>query len=304
VTRLSGADRYGTAVAVSREAFSPGVETVYVASGLGFPDALAGAAVAGGSGSPLLLVRPTAIPTVVATELARLKPKRIVALGGPASISDGLLNSLAAYALEGVTRLGGADRFETAVALSQAAFPDGAAVVYVVSGLGFADALAAAPAAARDDAPVLLVAPDDLPDATRDELSRLAPARIVVVGGTAAVNGAVVNSMKALLPASDLVRIAGADRYATAAAVAATFDHGLPVIYLASGLGFADALAAAAAAGARGVPVLLTRTAALPTEAAVAIHGLAPVSAIVVGSTAVVGPPVIWSVRNALAVAT
>jgi subtilisin family serine protease len=96
--RWWGADRYATAAAVSAGAFSPGVGTVFVATGAGFPDALAGAAAAGSLGGPVLLVPPAGVPGVVAAELSRLAPGRIVVLGGPGAVPDAVLAELVPYA--------------------------------------------------------------------------------------------------------------------------------------------------------------------------------------------------------------
>ena len=86
------------------------------------------------------------------------------------------------------TRLQGADRYATAAAISVEAFPEpGVPVVYVASGTEFADALAAAPAAAHLGGPMLLTEKWSVPAATATALHRLAPQRIVVVGGTGAI---------------------------------------------------------------------------------------------------------------------
>ena len=100
VTRLGGADRYATAVAVSAATYSPGVSVVYLASGTGFADALAGAPAAGMQAGPVLLVTPTSIPAVVATELTRLHPARIVILGGTGAVSAAVQT-----AIDGMTAL-------------------------------------------------------------------------------------------------------------------------------------------------------------------------------------------------------
>jgi spore germination protein YaaH len=81
VSRLAGPDRYATAAAISAATFDPGVPVVYLATGLNFPDALAGAAAAGATGGPLLLATRDSLPPATAAELARLKPARIVVLG-------------------------------------------------------------------------------------------------------------------------------------------------------------------------------------------------------------------------------
>ncbi len=100
VTRLGGADRYATAAAVSAATYSPGVSVVYLASGTGFADALAGAPAAGMQAGPVLLVTPTSIPAVVATELTRLHPARIVILGGTGAVSAAVQT-----AIDGMTAL-------------------------------------------------------------------------------------------------------------------------------------------------------------------------------------------------------
>ncbi len=200
-SRLGGADRYATAVAVSAATYAPGVPVVYLASGAGFADALAGAAAAGMQNSPVLLVTKTAVPAVVIAELTRLQPARIVVLGGTGSVSDAVVSAARAYTSGTVTRLGGADRYATAVAVSAATYAPGVPVVYLASGAGFADALAGAAAAGMQNSPVLLVTKTAVPAVVIAELTRLQPARIVVLGGTGSVSDAVrtlVDGMPAL----------------------------------------------------------------------------------------------------------
>ena len=90
-------------------------------------------------------------------------------------------------------------------------------VVYVATGENFPDALGAASAAAVNGGPVLLVQKNSIPAETAAELSRLSPDVIYVAGGTAVVSDAVVNQLTAY--ASSVVRVAGANRYATAVEV-------------------------------------------------------------------------------------
>ena len=299
--RVAGADRYATAAAVARDAFASGVEVAYVATGAAFPDALAAAAVAGAAGGPVLLVTRDTLPAATATELGRLKPQRIVVVGGGAAVSEAVLAQLAALAPGGASRIAGSDRYATAAAVSKAAYPSGAPVAYVVSGTGFADAVSAAPAAARDGGPILLARPTSLPPATLAELARLAPTKVVVVGGAGAVGDDVLAAIAAALPGAAVSRLAGADRFVTSAAVAAGFAPGVPVVYVATGLDFPDALAAAAAAGAQGAPVLLTRATDLPTAVDWHIARLEPGRAVIAGGGAAVSDGVVTSIRNAVA---
>ncbi|HYI66872.1 MAG TPA: cell wall-binding repeat-containing protein [Candidatus Limnocylindrales bacterium] len=94
VTRLAGADRYATSVAISSGTFVTGL-TVFIATGVNFPDALGGGPVAGALPGPLLLVPGTSVPSSVAAELRRLNPDTVIILGGTGVVSDGLANQIA-----------------------------------------------------------------------------------------------------------------------------------------------------------------------------------------------------------------
>jgi len=188
VTRLAGSDRYATAAAISAATFpSSGVPVAYVATGLNYPDALAGSVAAARAGGPLLLVTRDTVPAATATELARLKPARIVILGSTGVVGSTVESKLRTYA-PSVTRLAGSDRYATAAAISAATFPSsGVPVAYVATGLNYPDALAGSVAAARAGGPLLLVTRDTVPAATATELARLKPARIVILGSTGVV---------------------------------------------------------------------------------------------------------------------
>ncbi len=190
VERIAGATRFETAAAISAANVSPGAPVAYIATGLNFPDALAGAAIAGARGAPVLLVTRDTVPAATAAELARLHPGKIVVLGGTPVVSDAVLVSLAVYTAGPVERIAGATRFETAAAISAANVSPGAPVAYIATGLNFPDALAGAAIAGARGAPVLLVTRDTVPAATAAELARLHPGKIVVLGGTPVVSDA------------------------------------------------------------------------------------------------------------------
>ncbi|GHF13772.1 hypothetical protein GCM10011600_13370 [Pseudolysinimonas yzui] len=159
-----------------------------------------------------------------------------------------------------VIRLTGTNRYGTGVEISQEGFPGGAEVVYVSTGLAFPDALAAGPAAAHLNGPVLLTDPVTMPAAVRAEIVRLDPARIVVVGGTDRVSAAILADLNTIAPTD---RISGANRFETSRNIAIdAFDTaanggGATDVYIATGLNFPDALAAGAAGASFGAPVIL-----------------------------------------------
>ncbi|MCU1487798.1 MAG: N-acetylmuramoyl-L-alanine amidase family 2 [Actinomycetia bacterium] len=183
------------------------------------------------------------------------------------------------------TRTAGADRYSTAVALSAGAATGG--TVYVATGGAFADALAGGPAAAHDHGPLLLTARDSLPDATRQRLVQLKPSRIRVLGGPAAVSDAVVAELNGLA-SSGASRLAGDNRFGTAAAISAAAFTSAPVAYVATGAGFPDALAGAAAGALRGGPVLLVERDSVPARTAAELQRLKPSAIVVLGGTGAV----------------
>jgi putative cell wall-binding protein len=252
VVRLAGADRFETSARIAAATFPDGAPVVLLASGRAHPDALAGGAASGGRG-PLLLVEPDEIPEAVASELARLAPIDVLVLGGTDAVSDGVLESASQITGATARRIGGPDRFATAAAISRTFF-ERADVVYVATGADFADALAAGVVAGVAGAPVLLAEQGALPSATTEELERLDPDRIVVVGGPAALGAQVVQELGALAPTE---RIGGSDRYATAAALARSGFVDAGTVFVASGTSFADALGGTPAAIAEPGPLLL-----------------------------------------------
>lgn len=286
--RLAGADRYGTAAAISAAHFGPNVPVAYVATGRNFPDALAGVPAAGIHGGPVLLTEPTALPQATRNELARLQPQRIVVLGGWAAVSPEVAAALQAYTPRPVERLEGATRYETAAAISRATFGTGPPAAFIATGETFPDALAAGPAAIVTGSPVLLTRRDGLPQATRDELARLRPQAIYVMGGPGAVSDHVAAELRAYT-SGPLTRVAGADRYATAASVSATFFARPPAAYLATGRNFPDALAAGPAAGINRAPLLLIADSSVPSVVAADLRRLEPPRCYLNGGPAVIG---------------
>ncbi len=262
--RLAGANRYETAVEVSRAYNDPAaVDTVYLATGERYPDALALAPAAAQEGGALLLTPQSALLGVVADELQRLTPDAVVIVGAEDSVSAEV-EALVAAALPGATleRLAGANRYETAVLIAREVFPD-ATTAYVASGRLFPDALSAAPVAAAADAPVLLTPAGSLPESVRAYLEESGIASTVVAGGEPSVSAEVAAQLREVVGAAP-ERIAGSDRYETNRLLAASAGvAGSPNVLLASGQNFPDALAGAAIAAGAG-PLLLAGRLCVP----------------------------------------
>jgi hypothetical protein len=166
-------------------------------------------------------------------------------------------------------RLAGADRYATAVVISQYAFQPQYTgqpfAVTVASGTNFPDALAAGPVAAAQGGPLLLVPNDGvLPATLSAELKRLNPSRVDIAGGTAAVSSTVQSELQVLAGLGPVFRWTGQDRYDTAAQLAGLTGSLGKTVFIATGASFPDELGGSAAAGRLGGALLLTDRLTLP----------------------------------------
>ncbi|MGQ0617971.1 MAG: cell wall-binding repeat-containing protein [Acidimicrobiia bacterium] len=191
-----------------------------------------------------------------------------------------------------VTRLSGPDRIETAIAASQDRFgADAAGAVVVARADAFPDALAGAPLAADRSGPLLLTGSAGLDARTATEIDRALPAggAVHVLGGSAALSPAVSDALVA--SGYNVVLYDGADRYETAAIIATAGLDTPGTVLLATGTGFADALAGGAAAANVGAAVLLTNGSVMPAATASYLALNPPTARFALGGPAAAADP-------------
>lgn len=258
-SRLAGPDRFGTAAETAGAAFPDGAEVVYLARADLPVDAVAAGSLDDG---PVLFV-PTDGPVPPATERAivDLAPSTVVALGGPAAVSDAVLRAAADAGEEerATDRVAGADRYATAAAISRRAFPAGSDAAFVAAGIP--DALAAG---VLTGGPVLLIPPhaDELPPVVRRELERLDLSVIHILTGRAKLDPAILHPLDDTGDPEGRVAFPewyGPDRIATATRIA-TLHFGtveVPTVYIASADSQVDALSAGSLSDG---PILLAPT--------------------------------------------
>lgn len=198
-----------------------------------------------------------------------------------------------------LSRWQGPDRYGTAAALAEAAYPGGAANVVVASGETFPDALSASYLAGYLHAPILLTQTTSLPQETSAALARLGAHHVYLIGGTAAVGDAVAARLRAAPGIIDVRRLSGPTRFDTALAVASVAPasavgrvNGVPTAFLASGATFPDALAGSAVAAGAGLPILLTDPHTLSPQVSTAVRRLGVRQVVILGGPAAVAPGV------------
>ncbi|HEX2029716.1 MAG TPA: cell wall-binding repeat-containing protein, partial [Nitriliruptorales bacterium] len=176
-----------------------------------------------------------------------------------------------------VDRHAGATRVETSALLAREAHPGGAATVVIAFAYGYADALTGAPLARRLDAPVLLNPTERLHDAIAVAVNDLGARTALLLGGTAVLSEQVEGDLLARTSVTEVERIAGPDRFATAGEIARRVggDH----VYVAEGAdadpgrGWPDALSVGPLAAHQASPILLVTTGQLPAATRAALEG-------------------------------
>lgn len=200
-----------------------------------------------------------------------------------------------------IERIEGPDRYATAVATANRAFPGTAPAVVLASGEAFADALTGTGLAGAAGAPLLLTHQSSLTPVTAGALARLAPSTVYVMGGSAAVSTPTVDAVRVLLPSAEVVRVAGDTRYDTAAAAAERVQalSGSTSAIIVNGETWPDAASASALAYGRKMPILLALPDALGEPAETYLSTYTPATTLLVGGTIVVPPNVAEAVGAA-----
>lgn len=159
-----------------------------------------------------------------------------------------------------VKSLQGNRRFETAVSISKEGWNSNADTVIIASAYSVVDGSSATPLASIKNAPILLVDKNEVTNSTKEELKRLNPSNIIVIGGTNVVNDNTYNELKSILPSASIKRIGGINRYETSLNIAKEISKykNIDKVYVAGGHGEADALSIASKAGEDKAPIILT----------------------------------------------
>ena len=270
---VAGTDRFKTAVEVSRKSFptADSVETVVIATGRNWPDALGGSALAGAYDAPILLCDTHALPATVADEIERLGATNAIILGGEGAVGPEVVTGLVAAGIPSnkIQRFGEANRYATARLIAQMTIKKlGSSYsgdAFVTTGLNYPDALAGSPIAAAKGMPIYLANPSAAPATLASQMDADGVTDAVVLGGTAAVSDSYKSALDAVLGTVD--RKSGANRYATGAVVATwgvtreklAWDN----LAIATGENFPDALAGGVLCAQRGSVMLLTDSASL-----------------------------------------
>ena len=256
IERIYGDTRYQTALntadALKNELGVDKFDTVIVATGVDYPDALAGSYLAGIYNAPILMVNERYMDDVVNYIKNNVnKGSTVFILGGENAVSPVLETKLEGYNID---RLAGANRFETNLLILNKAGVTTEDIL-VCTGYDYADSLSAS----ATQKPILLVHPKaGLNDKQKEFLNSVKGNDMYVIGGTSAISKEIYTSLQEY--ASKLERIGGATRNETSVLIAQQFFTNPTNSVLAYSRGFADGLAGGPLAIAKNAPLILTQS--------------------------------------------
>ncbi|WP_144478104.1 cell wall-binding repeat-containing protein [Cytobacillus oceanisediminis] len=276
--RMDGKDRFQVAINVSKEGWPAGAPVVVLANYKAFADALAGSPFAYQQNAPILLTAPDSLDSRVLTEIKRLKPQKIILIGGTGSVSTKISSALKANGFSNIERIAGKDRFEVAYNISKKLKSTSTAVV--ANGLNFPDALAIAPYAAKKGYPILLTKSNELPVKMKEAISQLGIKSTIISGGEASVGKVVAGQLPGVK------RIGGKDRFEVSANIVTQLSPSPAKAFLATGMSFADALTGSVLAAKQGAPLLLTHSTMIPNSVYTVIKNQNINDFVILGGTA------------------
>lgn len=256
VTRISGATRYETCFNVADtlkdDLNLDKFDTVIIASGKNFADALAGSYLAAVKNAPILMTDGTSVYNKMLQDYIHqnvVPGGKVYILGGTGALPKTVEQGLAGY---DITRLSGKTRYETNIAILKEAGVEKGSEVIICTGKTYADSLSAS----ATGKPILLV------DAalTAEQIEFLASAKgskLYIIGGTGAVSANVQSKIEAY---GTVKRLSGKTRYETSVKLAETFFADVDRAVLAYAESFPDGLSGGPLAFSMDAPLILTST--------------------------------------------
>jgi putative cell wall-binding protein len=292
-SRLGGSDRYATSVLISQNGWTQ-ANTVIIATGLNYPDALAASSLSKSKDAPILLTGTNAMDQTVVNEIERLNATQAILVGGTDVIGTGVETQLKSLGINSITRLDGANRYDTSAKVGGIVGVNNG--IIIATGLNFPDALSIAPIAAIKSIPILLTPQNALDPYVSAFIANKSIPVSYIAGGSDVVSDSVANSV----PNSK--RLSGDDRYATNISIINQFAGSLnfDTVYLATGLNFPDALSGSALAAKHNAPIILTEKDTISQAAIDLIKSKGVKNVVVLGGTDVVSQSVIDAINGVI----
>ena len=251
-TRLAGANRIETSIAISKKYFNK-ADNVVLVSATNLADALISSPYAKMKNAPTLLTDKEGLSESLVSEIKRLGVKNITIIGGVNSVSDKVVEELKALGIN-VERIAGENRYETSEKVANEVIKNTKSKkIAVVNGEKNADALSVSSLATKEDMPIVMVRNNVQDKSLAQKITGWNIFEVVAVGGENSISKSTLSSIFS----KEATRIAGANRYETAVEVAKKSYPQPESVFVTNGETMVDALSAGAVTYKEKAPIVL-----------------------------------------------
>jgi uncharacterized repeat protein (TIGR02543 family) len=262
VERLAGPRVVDTALAIAKAEFTRKVSSVIIATSGDYPDALSGSALAYNIKAPIILVGDSEEDQQKVFDYIQSNLESsgtVYILGGTAAVSSEVETKINSLGFNNIVRLGGEDRYETCAKIIDRMNPAVGTPIIITFGEYYMDAISVSSVSAFNNYPVLLVRNNDIPESIKNEIQKIKPSKIYVMGLTEAVSSSVEDLAAKLagLDKKNVVRIGGANGFDTSLEAAKYFNLNSNTVCITTGNNFPDALSGSIYAAKNGAPIML-----------------------------------------------
>ncbi len=267
ITSIEGQTRYDTNAQavnfyeINSDFLGTNTDTIIVASGENFPDAISASSLSGALNVPIVLTNSNSLPSSIAKQISKINPSEIIIIGGSSAISQSVENEIQSLNTNAeITRVYGSTRIKTSEAIYDYAKENWSKTAIIASSTGYADSLSISPYAYKTNSPVFLAESDGgLSPTTRQRLKDGGFEKVIIVGGEGAVSQKAEKIINAL--GIESTRLGGTNRQETSSLIAQyAIDEGVLTwkrVGFAYAWNYPDALSASFIQGQLGSPLLV-----------------------------------------------
>ncbi|HZK85638.1 MAG TPA: cell wall-binding repeat-containing protein, partial [Desulfosporosinus sp.] len=262
VNRLAGENSVDTALEIAKAGYKGKLSNVVLATAQTYPDALAGSVLAYKLNAPILLVGSTETDQKKVLDYLETNldsAGTVYILGGTAVVSSAMEANVTAIGCKSIIRLGGVDRYETAMKIADHLELTTGTSLVLVNGESYPDALSISSMAGIMQSPILLIQKDGISEEVKEKIAEIQPEKVYIIGLEGVISTVAEREVARIttLTQESIIRIGGFDRYETSLAVAQYFNLSGQSICIATGNNFPDALAGSVYAANFKAPIIL-----------------------------------------------
>lgn len=254
--RISGDNRFITAVELSKQYYPEGAKAVFITAGHAYTDALVMSPLTNEDDGPVLLSEKDNIASEVLTEIKRLNPEKIFIIGGENTIGQRVIDILSEETSINAERIYGLNRYDTSLKIANRIYKDNKfSEVFIVNGYKEVDAISISGIAKQKNIPVILTDGKSLDPDIKFALENYGVSKAILIGGESTIENSLEEELKSL--DINYERIGGINRFETSLLINQKYINSSKNPFIANGINAVDALTAGPIAGKNESPMIL-----------------------------------------------